>query len=268
MDWRLLLDDDPADGAWNMAVDETLLESARLPSPPTVRFYRFASPTLTFGYGQKLADVVDEARCRSLGIDCIRRITGGRALLHQHELTFAVAAPTARPPFPASVKSTYQAVRDAIANALTALGVPVDAALATATKRRAGRALPCLAVPTGHEITVSGRKIVAASMRFRREAFLVHGSILWDIDRSLWRRITRHDAARELHATGIRDAVGHSFGEQRLVEALTASFETLLEASPDRSGLTARESRQAETLRRKYRSETWNHRLETSKAPS
>lgn len=264
MPWRLLIDD-PADGATNMAVDEALLESTRASaSAPTVRFYRFSNPTLTFGYGQKLSEIVDEEQCRALGIDCVRRITGGRALLHQHELTYAVTAATLSPPFPESVKSTYQSVRETIRRALVNLGVPVDATSSPPELERASADLPCLAVPTGHEITVEGKKIVAASMRWRREAFLLHGSILWAIDRDLWRRITRGGTSGELRAIGIREVFGDALGEQRLIEALTSSFEELLGTPPVPAPLTAEESRHARRLREKYRSEPWTRRLEAS----
>ena len=77
-----------------MAGDEALLESAVTPGAvPTLRLYHFRRPTVTFGYGQDVAQAVNQAACRDKHVECVRRITGGRALLHGHDLTYSVAAP-------------------------------------------------------------------------------------------------------------------------------------------------------------------------------
>src|SRR2546430_9302605 len=90
--WRLLLDK-PASGAWNMAVDEVLLDAvAAGEAPPTIRFYEWAPPCLSLGYFQPF-DVVDVDGCRALGVEVVRRPTGGRAILHDRELTYSIALP-------------------------------------------------------------------------------------------------------------------------------------------------------------------------------
>ncbi len=90
--WRLLTDP-PATGAWNMAVDEALLDGVAAGiAPPTLRFYQWAPPCLSLGYFQPF-DVVDVAGCLRLGVDVVRRPTGGRAILHDRELTYSVALP-------------------------------------------------------------------------------------------------------------------------------------------------------------------------------
>src|ERR1700732_3231664 len=90
--WRLLLDP-PASGAWNMAVDEVLLDGmAEGTAPPTIRFYEWAPACLSLGYFQAF-EVVDVDGCRRLGVDVVRRPTGGRANLHDRELTYSVALP-------------------------------------------------------------------------------------------------------------------------------------------------------------------------------
>ena len=248
-----------ADGAWNMAVDEALLESAMKPGAiPTLRLYHFHRPTVTFGYGQDVAQAVNEAACRDRGVDCVRRITGGRALLHQHELTYSVAAP----PFTRSVRSTYQSVTCALRRALERLGVPVDPPGAH-ERVRAPDHLPCLAVPTGHEITAGGRKVVASAMRFRRRGFLQHGSILWSIDRPLSKQVTRLGDQDSLSAVGIRELNAFNapgFGEAELVEALSSAFEELLGAPAMPGALSPEESEHVSNLAEKYRSEGWTSR--------
>jgi len=260
LQFRLIVEgrDDARDGASNMAVDEALLESAVNPdATPTLRLYHFRRPTVTFGYGQDVAQAVNENACRDLGVECVRRITGGRALLHGDELTYSVAAPRGA----RSVKSTYNSVSGAVREALERLGVPLDPPRARSKDQttRAGRHLPCLAAPAGHEITTGGRKVVASALRFRRRGFLTHGSILWSIDRPLSMRVTRSGGHGALPAVGIREVELNApeFGETELIEALTAAFEELLGASALPGGLSPEESARASVLAEKYRSEAW-----------
>ena len=94
--WRLLLDG-PGDGPWNMAVDEALLRSAQRGAPPTLRFYSWDGAWLSLGFAQPL-DAARRAACRAAGVGIVRRATGGRAVLHGSDLTYAVAAPVAALP--------------------------------------------------------------------------------------------------------------------------------------------------------------------------
>lgn len=260
MRFRLVVDREAADGAVNMAVDEALLESATLPQAvPTLRLYHFQNPTVTFGYGQAVTDAVRETACRGLGIEYVRRITGGRALLHQDELTYSVAGPRVA----ASARETYRVVSDAIRSALQKLGVTLDPP-ASRDAASAPRHLPCLAVPSGHEITAGGgKKLVAGAMRSRRKAFLLHGSILWSVDTSLWRRLTRLGEDEPLPAVGLRDlSADATFEEEELVDSLTAAFEEAWKGPSIAGDLSADEARRVSELAVKYRSSEWtNDRL-------
>lgn len=257
MHFRLVVDG-CFDGAVNMARDEAVFESALEPGArATLRLYGFASPTMTFGYGQSVADAVDAAECRRLGVDYVRRLTGGRALLHQHELTYSFATPT----LTRSVRSTYALVTGALRRGLENLGIPLDSTAPRPPRRPSAR-LPCLAVPTGHEITSrGGDKLVASAMRFRRRGFLQHGSILWAVDRDLWRRLTHLDPGDRLPAVGIRELDGPDLPQSDLVDALSAAFSELLGAEPSRSPLTRAETVRARELEAKYRSAAWTERV-------
>src|SRR5437870_580846 len=89
--WRLLVDE-ALPGAVNMAIDEALLDSVARGGPPAIRFYTWRPATLSLGVNQPVGEVDREA-CTRLGFDVVRRPTGGRAVLHQHELTYSLAAP-------------------------------------------------------------------------------------------------------------------------------------------------------------------------------
>jgi lipoate-protein ligase A len=175
-DW-LLIDDGPADGARNMAVDEFLLDKAeRKGGAAVLRLYSFHPPAITLGYHQDPAETLDLEAAEADGLEVIRRITGGRALLHEGELSYSVAAPIG-PPFGRSLRDTFVAIADAIVAALRSSGV--DACIGS-TRRTGGRTdafPPCLSSAGRYEVTASGMKISGSAQRRTRSSFLQHGSI-------------------------------------------------------------------------------------------
>jgi len=175
--WRLLLDP-PAAGAWNMAVDEVLLDGvAEGGAPPTLRFYGWAPPCLSLGYFQPF-EVVDVAGCRRLGVDVIRRPTGGRAILHDRELTYSVALPLRLLGEDGAVLPSYHRVSLALERGLTRLGAPVVLAPESAAQAGPTHGPVCFDRPSAHEILLNGRKLVGSAQVRRATAILQHGSIL------------------------------------------------------------------------------------------
>jgi lipoyl(octanoyl) transferase len=154
-----------------MAVDEALLDDVVKSGGAFLRLYRWDPPTLSIGRNQPLDDVIPDA-------PWVRRPTGGQAVWHEHEVTYAVAAPIAQ--F-GSLRNAYCQIHTRIAAALRSLGV--DALLAPAPLARPGRPtreVSCFAAPVGGEIIANGRKLVGSAQVRRADAFLQHGSILLD----------------------------------------------------------------------------------------
>lgn len=217
----------PADGRANMERDRTLLREAAAGAPPALRLYRWSHPTLTLGHGQTAGSTTDpEALARS-GIPCVRRPTGGRALLHlPDELTYAFAAPRG---WASGVRAAYFRVMGSIWGALSGF-VRLDPPPAGVLPRdTAAPRLPCHAVATGHEITARGRKLVAGAQRWRRGAFLQHGSIPWTVDRALTNSLAGLPADSPVDAIGLRelpalDARDASPSLDEVAVALEASF--------------------------------------------
>jgi len=175
--WRLLVDP-PATGAWNMAVDEVLLDGVAAGSaPPTLRFYEWAPPCLSLGYFQPF-EVVDVAGCRRLGVDVVRRPTGGRAILHDRELTYSVALPLRLLGDDVGVLPSYHRISLALAGGLHRLGVPVVLAPEAAAQAGPDHGPVCFDRPSAHEILLGGRKLVGSAQVRRATAILQHGSIL------------------------------------------------------------------------------------------
>ena len=175
--WRLLVDA-PTNGASNMAVDEVLLDGVASGSaPPTVRFYGWAPPCLSLGYFQSF-DVVNVDGCRTLGVDVVRRPTGGRAILHDRELTYSVALPLRLLGDDRALLPSYHRLSLALEAGLRQLGAPVVLAPESAAHAVPDQGPICFDRPSAHEILLHGRKLVGSAQVRRATAILQHGSIL------------------------------------------------------------------------------------------
>jgi lipoate-protein ligase A len=225
--WRLILDHDLS-GTRNMARDTAMLEAvAGALAPPTLRLYGWRPPCLTLGRHQP-PDVVDLEFCRREGIDVVRRPTGGRALLHHHELTYAVAAPRGGGPLPRALQEAYRALCHPLVEAMRELGIDAELTGGEVNLQLPGprSAAPCFEAPAGGEVVVRGRKLIGSAMRAHGGAILQHGAILldWD-DRLQAGSMGVRDAASLRRAvTTLRHELGHPIErpalESHLVEVL------------------------------------------------
>ncbi len=184
--WRYL-DNGPATGAENMARDEKLLEEAvKGNAVPVLRFYTWSPPAVSLGRFQDEDTSVRKEVCKRRGIDIVRRITGGKAVLHGHELTYSVISRIDNDLFPNDVLGTYKVLASGLLAGLVRLGVPAE--MVARSGEHAGmvkhdlREPACFSSPSWYEILVHGRKIVGSAQRRVGGAFLQHGSILIDYD--------------------------------------------------------------------------------------
>lgn len=171
--WTLLIDP-PAEGAWNMALDQALLDAAEAEGTATLRLYAWEPYTLSFGRNEPATRRYDRAAIEARGMAVVRRPTGGRAVWHADEVTYAVAAPGEA--F-GSLRETYHAIHALLAEALMGLGAPVGlAADRPAVGVGAGS---CFASAAGGEVvTPDGGKVVGSAQVRSGAAFLQHGSII------------------------------------------------------------------------------------------
>jgi lipoate-protein ligase A len=160
--------------AMNMAIDEALLDAAKTPS---IRFYRWQSPALSFGYFGKFADIANHAAER----DLVRRWTGGGVVFHGEDLTYAVVIPPSDPVFSESSRSIYAAIHAALCSALTANGECAELAPAAGVVDAGAaiidRGYSCFANPVRADVMIDGRKIAGAAQRRTRRGLLQQGSI-------------------------------------------------------------------------------------------
>jgi lipoate-protein ligase A len=182
MNW-FFIDSGPDTGAHNMSVDEELLSRAQeCYALPVLRFYTWDPPAVSLGRFQKIEEAVDAAACRRRGIDIVRRITGGRAVLHHRELTYSVVARTDHPLFPSSILGTYKIIAQGLMAGFRNIGI--DAEMVSHGGRNAplvnnnSKNPSCFSSPSWYEIVVNGKKIAGSAQRRLSAAFLQHGSIL------------------------------------------------------------------------------------------
>jgi lipoate-protein ligase A len=260
--WRLLLDP-PAAGAWNMAVDEVLLDGVAVGSaPPTLRFYGWAPPCLSLGYFQPF-EVVDVAGCRRLGVDVVRRPTGGRAILHDRELTYSVALPLRLLGDDGAVLPSYHRVSLALERGLNRLGAPVVLAPESAAHADPTRGPVCFDRPSAHEILLNGRKLVGSAQVRRATAILQHGSILIEprIERLLaCLRLPDGPGGRIEDGVAGLSEVG-DFEPARIAAALAEAFTQEFSAPLVLGRLQPAEGQAAEALANsKYQTVAWTRR--------
>ena len=270
-DWRLLLDP-PASGAWNMAVDEALLDSvAAGRSPSTLRFYTWTPACLSLGYFQSF-DVVDTDGCRAHGVDIVRRPTGGRAILHDRELTYSVTLPASTLGHDAGIVPSYHRLSLALQAGLRALGVPATLAPLASSLAAADHGPVCFDRPSAHEILLDGRKLVGSAQVRRGAALLQHGSIVIEpqLDRLL-ACLRLDDADREPAARErLQNAVGGLAGMadvDRLPASLATAFGRQFGVRVIPGRLDDDELAAASSLARtKYQAPAWTERQQAELA--
>jgi len=180
MHWKLLLTP-PRSGAENMALDEALLERARTSGDAVLRVYTWTQPTLSFGRNQTVLGTYHGDRAREQGVDVVRRPTGGRSLLHDHEVTYSVTAPLTPP---GSLRESYARINRLLVDGLRRLGVAVEIA-APHERSLPPSASPCFERPAAGELVVGHRKLVGSAQWRDDGALLQHGSILVEDDQPL-----------------------------------------------------------------------------------
>jgi lipoate-protein ligase A len=196
--WRLFLDSAGRPGAENMAIDEALLRDAAATGAAWLRLYRWAPPCLSLGRNEPALDLYDRAAIERRGMDVVRRPTGGRAVWHEHEVTYAVAAPIAA--F-GSLRAAYRTTHERLAAALQALGLDVELAAERQPAHPPVRPTACFSSAAGGEILVRGRKLVGSAQVRLGAAFLQHGSILLHGSQDAVRAVSRQLTANSQHLT-------------------------------------------------------------------
>jgi lipoate-protein ligase A len=245
--WRLLLDG-RCPAAWNMAVDRAIQiarDQGRV--PPTLRLYGWQNPTVTLGKFQD-AGTVDLARCHALGVDVVRRFTGGRGVLHDDEVTDSVIAST-EDGIPRGTTASYRTLSAALAATYRALEIGADL-----VPREAGvkGSAACYLHSTSADLSLEGRKLSGSAQVWLHDTVLQHGSfvITRDIEREAAVFGLDPQATRLLAETTatIGDDLRRTPSAEQIAEATISSFEEVLGVTLEAGALTSGERRIAERL--------------------
>jgi lipoate-protein ligase A len=189
MHWTLLTDPVPRPGWWQMALDLALLEESVRTGRGFVRFYRWSPWALSFGRHEPALRRYDRGRIEALGLDTVRRPTGGRAVWHARELTYMVSCPIAA--F-GGLAEGYRAIHALLAEGVRSLGVSVT--IARPAQPQPVGAGACFASPVGGEVLALGRKLVGSAQLRQGDAFLQHGSLLLEDNQRLVADVTKGPA--------------------------------------------------------------------------
>ena len=266
--WRLLMTP-PARGAWNMAVDEAILQAAgRGESLPTLRLYAWQPACLSLGFAQSYKDA-DEGGLQANGWEVVRRLTGGRAILHTDELTYSIIAPPNEPRVQGSILESYRRLARALVLAVRDLGLPVEME-EHAAPAGADKGPVCFEVPSAYEIVVGGKKLVGSAQARKKDGVLQHGTLplYGDLARITQALVFPDEAARAqaahnllARARTVETVTGRVISWETAAQAFVRAFQSELDLSLEPGELSAAEKvRAQELVQNKYDHPDWTER--------
>jgi lipoyl(octanoyl) transferase len=252
----------------NMAMDEALFRILQeRGGPPTLRFYGWQKPVLSIGYFQKASQEVNLDYCREHGMDVVRRPTGGKAVLHDRELTYSVVSKEVSPLFSDNLIGNYQAICSCLIRGFSEIGIEVHMAKDYRLDGSKDMGSICFACPAPFELLTRGRKICGSAQVRSRGCFLQHGSILLDFD-------AEQNCRFLLSSTEKSNAQGDHLGQkvtsvyretddvihpERFSRIMQRAFETTWKIRFVEGALTPEEEvLKNDLLEKKYTNPTWN----------
>ncbi len=268
-EWRLL-DTRVNDAFYNMAVDEALMKSCRnYKSPPVVRFYRWSPPGLSLGYNQEFTKEVDREACNLRGVDVVRRLTGGRAILHDDELTYSIIVRKDDGILPEGILESYKVISKGIIKGLKNTGLNAELkAIERGKKSPKGFSAACFDAPSWYEVIVGNKKLVGSAQTRQKGVILQHGSIPFSLDADMLFSIlnirdteVRNRLKRRFmqKATAINQELGYKVNLNVFKESLKSGWEKVFAINLKNSELLPRERKWViELMENKYRTEEWN----------
>ncbi len=260
MKWRLIYS--PAlSGAWNMAIDEAMfLAHVAGLTLPTLRLYRWQPPAVSLGLLQTF-EAVNEEACRQLGFDIVRRPSGGGAVLHQHEVTYAVVVDRRLCPYGSSVLSTYRWLAEGLKAGLKRLGVDISPSPLPYPNPLTHEPF-CFARLTDADLSVNGRKLGGSAQARKRNFLLQHGSIPLRLDIEAIERI--FGSIERERFTCVEEVLKRNVKLDEFAEALVQGFSKGLGVDFTLSDLTPLEHQLANLLfRHKYGIVLWTKERQT-----
>jgi lipoyl(octanoyl) transferase len=263
MPWRVL-SHGPRDGAWNMALDEAIARAVGAGQvPATVRFYGWGAPTVSLGCLQATPGVIAPAVCHERGIRVVRRPTGGRAVLHDDELTYSVCVPLDGFWNRASVAESFCLIGAGLVAGLRRMGLSATLGQKNDGFSTDARAEACFQMRHMPAVLVGGRKLVGSAQRRWDGVLLQHGSLLLGIDLEMHQAVfptwPRNDSKGGV--TSLKALLPSVPPRSDMERALLDGWADTLGVTPYPGDLTAAEGDAAERLaREQYANLSWTWR--------
>ncbi len=267
--WRVIKNNTYS-GAMNMAIDEAIMISYREgKSKPTLRFYTWEPACLTIGYFQKLEKEIDINKCKELNIDCVRRSTGGRAVLHENELTYSVIVGEDNKLINRSINESYKFISQGIAKGLEISGIEVDELSKGERITREKLSAACFNTHASYEITINNKKVVGSAQHRKDGVVLQHGSIVigFNVDKLFEIIKTKTPELKERakkftesKASGIENETGKKLDIKELENSIIKGFEYVLGVEFEEEELSEYELELAGNLYEKYISKEYSNK--------
>ena len=227
-EWEVILDKKPLSGSLNMAVDDYLFQSLGDKPKTYLRFYRWEKPTVSLGYSQNIQKVVDVNSCQKLGIDIVRRMTGGKLVLHHKEVTYSLCSSDIKA-FTSMLMDSYRIISQALMRGLEKMGLKPNLAETPPSSYKRGD-LPCFSYPAQNEIEIKGKKIVGSAQKRAGSKFIQHGSIPLEEDEGLLESVTSLKGEKsEERKISLSEALGKKVSFDWAVEYLISGISDFFE---------------------------------------
>lgn len=257
--WRFI-DTGPCRATYNMALDEAIATAVRKDnSPPTLRFYGWKNPSVSIGCFQKISDVNTEY-CSEHNIPVVRRQTGGRAILHNHELTYSFSVKTTHGPFSKGLLDSYRKLSNAFNSALLRIGLLPE----TKLRRRSHRSRNslCFYATSYGEITINNKKVIGSAQKRWIDGLLQQGSIPFSVDIDEAFNVLRFEKAHKTQdlTVGLKD-IFPDLNPDTFKKVIKTSFEDtfhiwLIPSSPSPEEMSLAQEIEIE----KYLNKKWNYK--------
>ena len=265
--WRLI-ENSTSNAFYNMAVDEAvMLLHSKNQVPPTLRFYSWEPAALSLGYFQKAEAEIDYQNCQNQGIDLVRRLTGGRAILHDQELTYSIIIREDYKLLADSIEKSYQQISRGLVKGLQILGIPAELkAVERGKKAPSGHSAACFDAPSWYEVILDNKKLIGSAQRRKDNTILQHGSLPLAVDSAKIFELLNYSTeeqrkkARRIFSaksTSLKKA-GYNFSYSELEKALSRGLGRALGIEFERGSLSKAEKELAQQLaEEKYRDKNW-----------
>lgn len=254
--WFFLYNKKPFSAAKNMAIDEYLFSLCHRQNIGFLRIYGWVNPTFSFGVSQKIQKAINLDFIHKHHYSYVRRITGGKTVLHNDEITYAVVSSENVFFQKYDLYKSYLLISKVLIEAFQKIGVKADLSRGrSADLARSDN--PCFSFPTLHEIEIGGKKIVGSAQKRDKKALLQHGSIPITMDYELYARGSNSNPPLiEQNMTTLSEVTQKS--REIIVDSILSSFENFVGKKFEGCGFEKNEKKEINRLEKKYQSEEWN----------